>query len=63
MVHMDRMIIVYVWECVRSKIQSARAKKISNKVPQEPMDAMGEMGLKWLSELLSILVRGQEVDV
>ena len=27
-------------ECVRSKIQSARAKIISNKAPREPMDAM-----------------------
>ena len=60
---MDRMIIVHVWE-MREEQNSKRAqKKISNKAPREPMDAMCQMGLKWLSELLHMLARGRGVDV
>ena len=61
MAHMDCMIIIYVWG-MREDQNSKRAReKILNKAPREPMDAMCQMGLNWLSELPSILVRGRGV--
>ena len=46
MAHMDRMIIVHVWG-MREEQNSKRArKKISNKAPREPMDAMCQNGFK-----------------
>ena len=57
MAHMDRMIIVQVWG-MRDEQTSKRAlEKISNKAPWEPMDAMCQMGLKWLLELLHARTR------
>ena len=57
MAHMDRMVMVHVWG-MREEQNSKRArKKISNKAPREPMDAMCQMGLKWLSELLHTRTR------
>ena len=57
MAHMDRMVMVHVWG-MREEQNSKRAReKISNKAPQEPMDAMRQMGVKWLSELLHTRTR------
>ena len=57
MAHMDRMVMVHVWG-MREEQNSKRAReKISNKAPREPMDAMCQMGLKWLSELLHTRTR------
>ena len=44
--------MVHVWG-MREEQNSKRARELfSNKAPREPMDAMRQMGLKWLSELL-----------
>jgi hypothetical protein len=49
MAHVDRMVMVHVWGMCEEQ-NSKRAQKNSNKAPREPMDAMCQMGLKWLSE-------------